>query len=54
MLNYTTLERHAKYKHSTLLGPFTSYEENGVLNTIPGTLFTTVNFIHNLRMEPVS
>jgi hypothetical protein len=31
MLQYTRLERLARVKHSSLLGPFVSYEENKVL-----------------------
>ncbi len=31
VLQYTRLERLARDKHSSLLGPFVSYEENGVL-----------------------
>ncbi len=35
-LYYTRLEMFAGDKHSSLLGPFISYEENSVVKTAPG------------------
>ncbi len=31
MLHYTKVEREARVKHSGLLGPYVSYEDNGML-----------------------
>ncbi len=36
MLHYNKLERLAREKHSSLLDPFVSYEENSTVNTVPG------------------
>ncbi len=33
--HYTRLERFAKDKHSSLFGPFVSYEEKGFVNVAP-------------------
>ncbi len=47
MLHYTQLEWLARDKHSSLFGPFISYEENEVLhysrNLIHNTLFSSYN-----------
>jgi hypothetical protein len=46
--HYTRLERLDRDKHSSLLGPFVSYDE--ILNTAPGTVFKT---LHKLQMGPI-
>jgi hypothetical protein len=51
VLQYTRVERHAKDKHSSLLGPFVSYDE--ILNTAPGTVFKTLHFLHKLQMGTI-
>jgi hypothetical protein len=49
MLNYTTLEMLISDKHSNLLGPFVTYEENNVfVNITPWVVFATLNFLRNL------
>jgi hypothetical protein len=35
VLNFTRMEKHARDKNSSLLGPFISYEENKVLQIHP-------------------
>ncbi len=37
LLPHTKLERITRNKHSTLFGPFVSYEEN-VVNKVPGAV----------------
>jgi hypothetical protein len=39
-------------KHSSLLDPFISYIKN-ILNTTPGALFTTLQFLRNLKINPI-
>ncbi len=36
------------------MGPFESYEENGVfvVNTLAGTIFTTLHFLSKLQTDP--
>ncbi len=48
-MNYSRLEMH-----SSLLEPFISYEENQVVDMDSGTLFTTLHYLHNLPMSPIS
>jgi hypothetical protein len=48
---YTWRERLAKDKYSSLQGQFKSYEDNELF---PGTAFTTLHFLHNLEMGPIS
>jgi hypothetical protein len=53
-LCYTRLERLARNKHSSLMGPFESYEENAVfvVNTLAGTIFTKLHFLSKLQTDP--
>jgi len=45
------LERLANKKHSSLMGLFVSYEKN---KFEPGTVFTKLHFLDNLRISPIS
>ncbi len=46
MLHYTRLERLAKDKYSSLLGPFVSYEEKEMLRIRTLTFLTKVSCIN--------
>ncbi len=50
----TRLEKLARDKHSSLLGPFIGYEENELLWVRPQDLFITLHFITNLYMGPIT
>jgi hypothetical protein len=51
VIYYTTLKRFVRNKHSSLMGPFTSFEENEVfVNLTLGYKFTTLHFLHNKIM----
>jgi hypothetical protein len=61
-LRHTRLESHAWDKHSSLLGPFVSYEKNCVVSMVPGAhpelgtheKFSAVNssvLIANIRLD---
>ncbi len=40
--------------HSSLLVSFLSYKENETVNTVPGAVLTTLYFLRNLRIVPIS
>jgi hypothetical protein len=56
MLHKARLERFATGKHSSLLDPFVSYEENEVFvnMALEQRLYSLNFFLHNLRMSPIS
>jgi hypothetical protein len=42
------MEIIARDKHTSLLGPFVSYEENEVLNTTPRDTFARLHILHSI------
>ncbi len=50
VLHYTWLKRLTRYEHSSLMGQFVSNEEKSIMNTVPGTVFTTLTFLHDFQM----
>ncbi len=55
VLNHGTLKKLTMDKHSSLLDPSLSYEENrGFLNTAPGTTLTKHYFLHSWWVDPIS
>ncbi len=49
--HYIRLERHARGKHYSLLGPLVSYKEKEGLSK--GTVFKTLHFLCDLHMGPI-
>ncbi len=54
MLDYSRAEGLASLKHCNLSGPFISYEKINCSEYGPGTIFTKLYFLPNLRMRPIS
>jgi hypothetical protein len=54
VLHYTRLERLDMNNYFSLLGLFVIYEQNEVLNTTPGAVLTTLDFLCYLQMGLVS
>jgi hypothetical protein len=57
MLHYTKLEKLVRDKHTSLLNPFMSYEENGVLRIGPLTFVVTYRMdtkkvLHSNKLLP--
>ncbi len=54
MLHYTKLEKLVRDKHTSLLNPFMSYEENGVLRIWPLTFVVTyrMKVIYSYKFRP--
>ncbi len=50
---YSLASNPTKLSHSSLLDLFVNYEENKVL-WIPSVIFTTLHFLCNLRIGPIS
>ncbi len=48
------LVRLARDTYSSLDGPYISYEEKEVVNMTRGAVFTTLHFLSNLQMGPIS